>query len=163
MTGGRDWSYKLNKRERRLGLATALSQKLAEGNLAVVDEASCSTLRTAPLSARLEARGWSDALFVVGTSAEGGDDGGEELGAGAAAAAPPISDKAGFGLFCVAAKNLPSVHVLPSIGANVYDLLRREKVVVTLGAVEQLTARLTAPVRRNYWEVRFFTRRLSLR
>lgn len=138
VTGGRDWSYKLNKRERRLGLATALSQKLMEGNLSIVDEASASSHRTAALAKKLEGQGLSDALFIVGSDKNGGKG--------------SIIDPEGFRRFSIAANNLPLVHVLPSIGANVYDLLRREKVVLTLGAVSDLQQRLTTPIRRKYWE-----------
>lgn len=138
ITGGRDWSYKLNKRERRLGLATALSQKLAEGNLGVIDRAIASTHHTADLDAKLCALDWVDVLFVVeGTLG----------GVGAGVEESMISEATAHRLFIKAVKNLPAVQVLSTAGANVYDVLRHKKVVLTLGAVKELEARLGAPLR----------------
>ena len=131
----RDWSYKLNKKERRLGLCVALSSKVAEGNLVVVDGIAQATGRTADLAAKLSSRGWADATVILPA--------GEDTTTGA----EDSSD-----LFLQAAANMPRVNVLPQLGANVYDLLKREKVVLTKAAVRQLEARLLAPVRRRPWE-----------
>lgn len=140
ITGGRDWEYKLNKRERRLGLATALSQKLAEGNLSVMDRASASTHHTAGLSTRLCIFDWNDALFVVESTH--GDRG--VCGEGSS-----FPEATGNRHFIKAAKNIPAVQVLPTAAANVYDVLRHKKLILTLGAVRELEDRLGAFVRRD--------------
>mmetsp|Transcript_25543 Transcript_25543/g.33256 ORF Transcript_25543/g.33256 Transcript_25543/m.33256 type:complete len:332 (-) Transcript_25543:195-1190(-) len=131
-TGGRDWSYTINKKERRLGLCTALSQKVAEGNLMVVDGFHQGSHRTALLNKKLISCGWENVLMIA-----------------------PVGepeDEEGTARFMMAVKNLPRAHVLPSSGANVYDLLKREKVVMSRAAVEELQKRLLTPIRRKPWE-----------
>jgi large subunit ribosomal protein L4 len=100
---------------RRLGLKTALSAKQAEGKLVVVDEARLGEAKTKALRARFDALGWASVLIIDGAVNES---------------------------FARAARNLPKVDVLPQQGANVYDILRRDTLVLTRAAVQQLEARL---------------------
>jgi len=111
----RSHEFGLQKKVRRLGLKTALSAKQAEGKLVVIDAASIAEPKTKALRARFETLGWDSVLIIDGAVDEG---------------------------FAKAARNLPKVDVLPSVGANVYDILRRDMLVLTRAAVEQLEARL---------------------
>jgi large subunit ribosomal protein L4 len=110
----RDHGYDLPKKVRRLGLISALSQKLAEGKLVVLDEATGSG-KTAELAAKLKVLGWNSALIVDGTVDE---------------------------TFLRAARNLPKIDVLPSVGANVYDILNHDVLAITRAGVEGLKERL---------------------
>jgi large subunit ribosomal protein L4 len=112
----RDHGFDLTKKVRKLGLKTALSAKAAEGKLIVVDMAAVKQPKTAELARQFAALGWSSVLIIDGAQV---DDG-----------------------FARAARNLPLVDVLPQQGANVYDILRRDTLVLTKGAVEALEARL---------------------
>ena len=111
----RSHEFGLQKKVRRLGLKTALSAKQAEGKLVVVDEARLDDARTKALRSRFEALGWGSVLIIDGAVNES---------------------------FARAARNLPKVDVLPEQGANVYDILRRDTLVLTRAAVQQLEARL---------------------
>jgi large subunit ribosomal protein L4 len=111
----RSHEFGLQKKVRRLGLKTALSAKQAEGKLVVIDAARVDEARTKALRARFDALGWDSVLIIDGAV----DDG-----------------------FARAARNLPKVDVLPEKGANVYDILRRDTLVLTRDAVQQLEARL---------------------
>jgi len=110
----RDHGYDLPKKVRRLGLISALSQKLAEGRLVVLDQAN-GTAKTAELARKLKVLGWNSALIVDGVVDEG---------------------------FLRAARNLPRIDVLPGIGANVYDILNHEVLAITRAGVESLKERL---------------------
>jgi large subunit ribosomal protein L4 len=110
----RSHGYSLNKKVRRLGLIHALSSKFAEGKLVVLDGVA-GEAKTAAMAAKLRALGWSSALVVDAAVDEG---------------------------FARATRNLPKVDVLPSIGANVYDILQHEVLAVTRAGVAALTARL---------------------
>jgi large subunit ribosomal protein L4 len=112
----RDHGYDLPKKVRRLGLRTALSVKQAEGHLIVIDDAKLPEARTKALEERLTALGSSSVLFIGGRV---------------------LDDN-----LRRAARNLPYVDVLPVQGANVYDILRRETLVITKDAVAELEARL---------------------
>jgi large subunit ribosomal protein L4 len=112
----RSHEFDLQKKVRRLGLKTALSAKQAEGKLVVLDAARVEEPKTKALRSRLDAFGWDSVLII---------DGGE------------IDEN-----FARAARNLPKVDVLPQQGANVYDILRRDTLVLTRAAVERLEARL---------------------
>lgn len=112
----RDHGYALPKKVRRLAMRTALSVKQAEGKLVIVDEANVAGAKTSALAKNLRANGWSSVLIVDG----------QQVGAALARAAA----------------NIPHVDVLPSQGANVYDIIRRDVLVLTKSAVEQLEARL---------------------
>jgi large subunit ribosomal protein L4 len=112
----RSHEFDLQKKVRRLGLKTALSVKQAEGKLVVIDTATVGEPKTKALRARFEALGWGSVLIIDGAAVDAN--------------------------FARAARNLPKVDVLPQQGANVYDILRRDTLVLTRGAVEALEARL---------------------
>jgi large subunit ribosomal protein L4 len=112
----RDHAHGIQKKVRRLALKTALSAKQAEGKLVVLDAARASEGKTKALAARFKKLGWGSVLIIDGP----------ELDAN----------------FARAARNLPKVDVLPQQGANVYDILRRDTLVLTRSAVEHLEARL---------------------
>src|SRR5690348_6399553 len=111
----RSHEFDLQKKVRRLGLKTALSAKQAEGKLIVIDAAKIDDAKTKALGTKLAAFGWDSVLIIDGAV----DDG-----------------------FARAARNLPKVDVLPQQGANVYDILRRDTLVLTRDAAAQLEARL---------------------
>ena len=112
----RSHSFSLNKKVRKLALKTALSSKQAEGKLIILDDAKCKEAKTKGLSEQLLAIGLKSALLVSG----------------------PTVDKN----FAKAAANSPLIDVLPQQGANVYDILRRDKLVLTKDAVTHLVERL---------------------
>ena len=112
----RSHEFDLQKKVRRLGLKTALSAKQAEGKLIVIDEAKVGEAKTKALRARFDALGWESVLIIDGAAVDEG--------------------------FARAARNLPKVDVLPQLGANVYDILRRDTLVLTRDAVQILEARL---------------------
>ncbi|MEQ8370089.1 MAG: 50S ribosomal protein L4 [Alphaproteobacteria bacterium] len=111
----RDHGYDLPKKVRRLGLRSALSAKQADGRLVVLDQATVAEAKTSVLAGRLKALGWSNVLIIDGASP---DDN-----------------------FRRAAGNIPGVDILPGVGANVYDILRHDLLVVTRQGVEALEAR----------------------
>ena len=112
----RSHEFDLQKKVRRLGLKTALSAKQAEGKLIVIDAAKLDEAKTKALRVRLDAFGWESVLIIDGTTLDEG--------------------------FARAARNLPRVDVLPQQGANVYDILRRDTLVLTRDGAQQLEARL---------------------
>jgi large subunit ribosomal protein L4 len=112
----RSHAYDLQKKVRRLGLKSALSAKQNDGKLVVIDAAKLEEGKTKALRDRFAALGWDSVLILDG----------------------PELDP----LFVRAARNLPKVDVLPQQGANVYDILRRDTLVLTRAAVEHLEARL---------------------
>jgi large subunit ribosomal protein L4 len=109
-------AYKLPKKVRALGLKTALSVKQAEGKLIVLESAKLDSPKTRDLIQRLSGIGVSSALIVDGAA---------------------LDDN-----FRRAAANIPGIDVLPSIGANVFDIMRRDTLVLTKDAVDALEARL---------------------
>ena len=111
----RSHEYALNKKIRKLGLKTALSVKQAEGKLIILDQLGSDT-KTKALAQRFAKLGWGSVLVIDG---------------------PELSDG-----FRRAAANLKNVDVLPQQGANVYDIIRRDTLVLTRAAVEHLEARL---------------------
>ena len=113
----RDHAHKLPKKVRRLALKSALSSKQADGKLSIVESLDLGSARSRVLAERLGKLGWSSALVIDG----------DEVDAG----------------FARAAQNLTELQVLPQQGANVYDILRRDRLVLTRKAVEDLQARLT--------------------
>ena len=110
----RDHGYSLNKKVRRMGLISALSQKARDGKLVVID-VPAEAAKTAQLAKQVKALGWTSALVVDATPAEG---------------------------FVRAARNLPKVQVMPTVGANVYDILNHDILAVTRAGVEALKERL---------------------
>jgi large subunit ribosomal protein L4 len=112
----RSHEFGLQKKVRKLGLKTALSAKQADGKLVVIDTATVKEPKTKALRQRFEQLSWGSVLIIDGAAVDAG--------------------------FAKAARNLPLVDLLPSVGANVYDILRRDTLVLTRAAVEQLEARL---------------------
>jgi large subunit ribosomal protein L4 len=112
----RSHAFDLQKKVRRLGLKIALSAKQDEGKLVVIDAAHISEAKTKALRVRLAALGWDSVLIIDGSVVEEN--------------------------FARATRNLPRVDVMPQQGANVYDILRRDTLVLTREAVRQLEARL---------------------
>src|SRR5215471_2611830 len=96
----RSHSFSLQKKVRRLGLKMALSAKLDEGKLAVIDAARIAEPKTKALRAKLAALRWDSVLIIDGSVIEEN--------------------------FARATRNLPRVDLLPQQGANVYDILRRD-------------------------------------
>jgi large subunit ribosomal protein L4 len=112
----RDHGYSLNKKVRRLGLISALSMKAAEGKLVVLDTTAVGDdAKTGAVAAKVRALGWTSALVV---------------------------DAAADANFLRVIRNLPKVQVLPTIGANVYDILNHDVLAVTRAGVEALKERL---------------------
>jgi len=111
----RDHAHDLPKKVRRLGLKTALSAKHKDGKL-VIWTATAGTGKTKDLNAKLKKLGWASALVIDG---------------------PEVDEK-----FARAARNIPNFDVLPQQGVNVYDILRRDTLVLTKGAMEHLVERL---------------------
>ena len=112
----RDHAHKLPKKVRKLALKTALSAKAAEGKLIVLEAAELKQGKTKELAEKLGKLGWSSVLVIDGAAVDAG--------------------------LARAANNLPGIDVLPQIGANVYDILRRDTLALTKDAVEALEARL---------------------
>jgi large subunit ribosomal protein L4 len=106
----------LPKKVRKLALKTALSSKAAEGKLVVLENTTVAEAKTGKLAATLKGLGLQNALFIDG---------------------PTVGEN-----FARAARNIPLVDVLPQQGANVYDILRRDTLVLTRDAVKHLEERL---------------------
>lgn len=112
----RDFGHKLTKKVRSLAMRTALSAKQADGKLVIIKDATLESPKTKALTEILANLGWDNALVVAGTEVDAN--------------------------FARAAANIPNLDVLPTQGANVYDILRRDHLVLTTDAVEALEARL---------------------
>jgi large subunit ribosomal protein L4 len=112
----RDHEHKLPKKVRRLALCSALSAKVAEGKLVVLESAKLAEGKTAEVARKFGSLGWDSVLLIDGATLDEG--------------------------FARAARNIPGVDVLPQQGANVYDILRRDTLVLTKDAVQALEARL---------------------
>ncbi|WP_298223113.1 50S ribosomal protein L4 [Acidocella sp.] len=110
----RDHGYSLNKKVRRLGLISALSAKAAEGKLVILDGVAALE-KTKDVAAKVKNFGWSSALIVDAA----------------------IEEKFGR-----ASRNVKGLDVLPVVGANVYDIMQHDVLVVTKAAVEGLKERL---------------------
>ena len=106
----------LNKKFRSLGLKHALSAKMASGQLFVIEKAELKECKTKSLFSTLSALGWNKALIIAGEKVDEN--------------------------FSRAARNIKFVDVLPTAGANVYDILRRTTLVLTRDAVGILEERL---------------------
>ena len=111
----RSHAHDLPKKVRALALKHALSAKLRDGGLVVWESAQVEDAKTKTLRASFEKAALKSALIIDGAEPEA--------------------------KFRVAARNLPGIDVLPVQGANVYDIMRREKLVLTRAAVEALEAR----------------------
>ena len=119
----RDHGFDLPKKVRALALKHALSSKAKSGDLVVVDSLSLKEPKTSALKAQIEKLGWGQALVI----------GGAEI------------DK-NFGL---AARNIAGIDVLPNAGLNVYDILRRQKLVLTKDAVDAISARFNGEAKKE--------------
>ncbi len=112
----RSHAHKLPKKVRLLALKSALSVKQAEGKLVVLDEAKLKEAKSAVLAKHLTKLDWGRALVIDGAEVDAN--------------------------FARAASNIHGIDVLPSGGANVYDILRRDTLVLTKDGVEKLVERL---------------------
>ncbi|MBK5934874.1 LSU ribosomal protein L4P [Rhodovulum imhoffii] len=112
----RSHAHDLPKKFRKLGLRHALSVKAKAGELVVLDSAEIAEAKTSLLAKSVKALGWKRALVIDGVS---------------------VNEN-----FAQAARNIEGLDVLPSVGANVYDILRRDTLVITKAGVEALEARL---------------------
>ena len=113
----RDHGYKLPKKLRKLALKMALSAKQAEGKLIVLDAAKAKSIKTKDMAASLKKMKLDSVLFIDGETLDEN--------------------------FVKSIRNIPYVDILPSKGANVYDILNRDNLVLTKDAVETLEARLS--------------------
>ncbi|MCI5059830.1 MAG: 50S ribosomal protein L4 [Alphaproteobacteria bacterium] len=112
----RSHATELPRRVRQNAMKAALSVKAKEGKLIILDDAKAKDHKTKPMAAAMSRFGFDSALIV----------GGQEIDAN----------------FARATSNLPMVDVLPSQGANVYDIMRRDTLMLTKDAVADLTKRL---------------------
>lgn len=112
----RDHGYALPKKVRRLGLISALSQKAKDGKLVVLEAATAGAdAKTKAMAAQVKALGWASALVVDAAVDEN---------------------------FARVLRNIPGLDALPTAGANVYDILNHDVLVVTRAGVEALKERL---------------------
>ena len=111
----RSHAFDLPKKFRALALRHALSSKAKAGTLVVLDSATLAEPKTAALRGQFAGIGLTNALIIAGAEVDNN--------------------------FALAARNIPNVDVLPSAGLNVYDVLRRNTLVLTKDAVEAITAR----------------------
>ena len=111
----RSHGHDLPKKVRTLGLKHALSAKAKEGSLVILDKATSSG-KTAELAKQVKDLGWKRTLVIDGAEVNGE--------------------------FAQAARNIEGLDILPTIGANVYDILKRDTLVLTKAGVEALEARL---------------------
>ena len=112
----RDHAHDLPKKVRKLALRMALASKQQDGKLIILDTAKCAAPKTKALAKQFAKLGFVSALIIDGSNLDPN--------------------------FTLAARNIPHIDVLPEQGANVYDILRRDVLVLTKNAVEQLQERL---------------------
>ena len=112
----REFDVSLNKKVRALGLKMALSSKAKDGKLLILDTLAVKESKTKSLLARIGKLGFGNTTLVIdGDMVDNG--------------------------FALASSNIPKLNVLPAVGANVYDILKHETLVLTRAAVEKLEAR----------------------
>ena len=114
----REFNPSLNKKVRALGLKMALSAK-AQNGLVIVDSLDVNDAKTKGLAGQLAKAGWGKKVLVIDGEA--------------------VNEN-----FARAAGNLVGVNVLPAVGANVYDILKHDTLVLTRAAVEKLEARFAS-------------------
>lgn len=112
----RSHAFDLPKKVRALGLRHALSSKAVSGDLVIVEDLNIAEAKTSAVAKAVKEKGWKRALVIDGAEVNEG--------------------------FARAARNIEGIDVLPSMGANVYDILRRDTLVITRAGVEALEARL---------------------
>jgi len=111
----RSHGHDLPKKFRKLGLMHALSAKMKAGELVIIENAEAEG-KTSALAKQVKNLGWKRALVIDGAEVNEG--------------------------FLKAARNIEGLDVLPTMGANVYDILKRDTLVITKAGVEALEARL---------------------
>ncbi|WP_165186184.1 50S ribosomal protein L4 [Caulobacter soli] len=111
----RSHAFDLPKKIRAMALRHALSSKAKAGSIVVLDSAVLTDPKTAALRANFEKLGLKNALVIAGPEVDGN--------------------------FKLAARNIPNIDVLPNAGLNVYDVLRRQTLVLTKDAIEAISAR----------------------
>jgi large subunit ribosomal protein L4 len=111
----RSHGHELTKKFRKLGLRHALSAKMKSGALVIIEDAM-SDGKTAALAKQVKSLGWKRVLIIDGTS---------------------VNEN-----FLQAARNIEGLDILPTMGANVYDILKRDTLVITRAGIEALEARL---------------------
>jgi large subunit ribosomal protein L4 len=114
----RSHAFDLPKQVRAMALRHALSSKVKSGALMVLDEAALAEPKTAILRGKFANLGVKNALLIAGPAVDAN--------------------------FKLAARNIPNLDVLPDAGLNVYDILRRETLILTKAAVEAIEARFAA-------------------
>ncbi len=114
----RSHAFDLPKKLRAMALRHALSSKAKAGAIVVLEDATLSDPKTAGLRGRFQTLGVKNALVIAG----------------------PVVDAN----FKLAARNIPNLDVLPDAGLNVYDILRRETLILTRAAVQAIEARFEA-------------------
>lgn len=112
----RDHAHSLPKKVRAMALRHALSAKVTSGEIIILDDAVLKAPKTSDLKSSLAKLGLENALLISGSAVDEN--------------------------FSKAARNIPNFDVLPSQGANVYDILKRHTLVLTKQAVTDLEARL---------------------
>ena len=112
----RDFDPSLNKKVRALGLKMALSSKARDGQLIVMENLDVSEAKTKSLKEQIGKLGFGKTALIID---------GDALNVG----------------FAQASSNLREINLLPAVGANVYDILKHETLVLTRAAVEKLEAR----------------------
>lgn len=112
----RSHAHDLPKKVRKLALKTALSSKAASGQIVILDNVTAGSHKTKEMAANLTKLGIANAVIITGADMDVN--------------------------FARASSNIPLIDVLSINGANVYDILRREKLVLTKEAVSALTERL---------------------
>jgi large subunit ribosomal protein L4 len=112
----RSHAIDLPKKVRVMALKHALSAKAKDGGIILIEEAKLAETKTKALKGHFEKLGLANALIIGG---------------------PEIDDG-----FYLASRNIPNIDVLPVQGINVYDILRRNTLVLTRAAVDALEARL---------------------
>jgi large subunit ribosomal protein L4 len=111
----RSHAFDLPKKIRAMALRHALSSKAKSGSIVVLDTAVLTDPKTAALRANFDKIGLKNALVIAGPEVDGN--------------------------FKLAARNIPNIDVLPNAGLNVYDVLRRQTLVLTKDAIEAISAR----------------------
>lgn len=112
----RSHAYNLTKKIRSLGMRVALSLKAKNGKLFIIESLTAEKPNTKALKTSFTNNGWKSVLFIGGDSVDMN--------------------------FALSARNIVNVDVLPSQGANVYDIIRRDVLVLSKDAVASLEGRL---------------------
>ena len=127
----RSHAFDMNKKVRALALRHALSSKAKDGSLVILDNVTLTEAKTAALRATLGSLGLVNALVIAGPEVDAN--------------------------FKLAARNIPNIDVLPNAGLNVYDVLRRRKLVLTKAAIEAISARFSDQKEAASWPLPLVT------